>query len=109
MMSASDPPRARASDSSALDQGEAVPRTISDHAANERRGDRSSGSSPSTGLDGSPAPLLQGSSQLGSMNAFGKLLDGYQILVVGEVPAATVRHFADTIQYVPDTSEAAKP
>ncbi|MDG4560671.1 MAG: MucB/RseB C-terminal domain-containing protein [Candidatus Competibacter sp.] len=60
-------------------------------------------------LDGSPAPLLQGSSQLGSMNAFGKLLDGYQILVVGEVPAATVRHFADTIQYVPDTSEAAKP
>ena len=59
-------------------------------------------------MDGSPA-LLRGSSQLGSMNAFGKLLDDYQILVVGEVPAATVRHIADTIQHVPDSSEAAKP
>ena len=59
-------------------------------------------------LDGSPA-LLQGASQLGSMNAFGKLLGGYQILVVGEVPATTVQHIAATIQYVPDVSEAAKP
>ncbi len=56
-------------------------------------------------LDGAPA-LLQGGSQLGSMNAFGKLLDGHQILVIGEVPAATVRHIATAIEHVP---EAAKP
>ncbi|MDG4555393.1 MAG: MucB/RseB C-terminal domain-containing protein [Candidatus Competibacter sp.] len=56
-------------------------------------------------LDGAPA-LLQGGSQLGSMNAFGKLLDGHQILVVGEVPAETVQRIAAAIQYIP---EAVKP
>ena len=56
-------------------------------------------------LDGAP-PLLQGGSQLGSMNAFGTMVDGYQILVVGEVPAATVQHIAASIQHDP---EAGKP
>ncbi len=56
-------------------------------------------------LDGAPV-LLRGGSQLGSMHAFGKLLDGYQILVVGEVPAATVQRIAAAIQYAP---EATKP
>lgn len=56
-------------------------------------------------LDGTPA-LLQGASQLGSMNAFGTTLDGYQVLVVGEVPAATVQRIAASIQH---TGEAAKP
>lgn len=56
-------------------------------------------------LDGMPA-LLQGASQFGSMNAFGTTLDGYQILVVGEVPAATVQHIANSIQH---TGEAVKP
>ncbi len=51
-------------------------------------------------------PLLQGGSQLGSMNAFGAVVDGYQVLVVGEVPAATVQRIATSIQYVP---EAVKP
>ena len=52
------------------------------------------------------SPLLQGGSQLGSMNAFGTVVDGYQVLVVGEVPAATVQRIAASIQYVP---EAVKP
>lgn len=56
-------------------------------------------------LDQAP-PLLQGSSQMGSMNAFGTVVNGHQILVVGEVPAATVRHIAASIQ--PDP-EADKP
>lgn len=56
-------------------------------------------------LEGAP-PLLQGSSQLGSMNAFGTVIDGHQVLVVGEVPAATVQRIAASIRYVP---EAGKP
>lgn len=48
-------------------------------------------------LNGDPA-LLQGASQLGSMNAFGRAVDGYQVLVVGEVPAATVQRIAAAIQ-----------
>lgn len=56
-------------------------------------------------LDGAP-PLLQGGSQLGSMNAFGTVMGNHQILVVGEVPAATVRYIATSIQYDP---EAGKP
>jgi sigma-E factor negative regulatory protein RseB len=49
---------------------------------------------------------LQGGSQLGSMNAFGTQVDGHQVLVVGEVPAATVQHIAASIQY---DAGAAKP
>ena len=56
-------------------------------------------------LDGTPA-LLQGASQLGSMNAFGTTLDGYQVLVVGEVPAATVQRIAASIRHI---GEATKP
>lgn len=55
-------------------------------------------------LDGAPA-LLQGVSQLGSMNAFGRAIDGYQVLVVGEVPAATVQRIADTIQRNPGVAQ----
>jgi sigma-E factor negative regulatory protein RseB len=51
-------------------------------------------------LEGDP-PLLQGSSQLGSMNAFGTVMEGHQVLVVGEVPAATVQRIAASIQYLP--------
>ena len=56
-------------------------------------------------LEGDP-PLLQGSSQLGSMNAFGTVVSGHQVLVVGEAPAATVQRIAASIQYTP---EAGKP
>ena len=57
MMSISATPTARAIASSAAVQGAAVPRTISDQAANERRGESSSGSSPSIGLCGLPAQV----------------------------------------------------
>lgn len=56
-------------------------------------------------LEGDP-PLLQGGSQLGSMNAFGTVISGHQVLVVGEAPAATVQRIAASIQYLP---EADKP
>ena len=56
-------------------------------------------------LNGAP-PLLQGGSQLGSMNAFGTQVNGHQVLVVGEVPAATVQRIAASVQY---DSGAAKP
>lgn len=59
-------------------------------------------------LDSAPA-LLQGASQLGSMNAFGKAIDDYQVLVVGEVPAATVQHIATMIQYDPAQLKATPP
>ena len=52
-------------------------------------------------LGGAP-PLLQGGSQLGSMSAFGTVVEGYQVLVVGEVPAATVQHIATSIHHDPE-------
>lgn len=51
-------------------------------------------------------PLLQGGSQLGSMNAFGVVVNDHQILVVGEVPAATVQRIATSIRF---DSKAEKP
>lgn len=54
-------------------------------------------------LEGDP-PLLQGSSQWGSMNAFGLVLEGHQVLVVGEVPTATVQHIAMSIRHSSETS-----
>ena len=56
-------------------------------------------------LDGA-APLLQGESRLGSMNAFGTRLDNFQILVVGEVPAATVQTIAGAVSYTPETPQS---
>lgn len=56
-------------------------------------------------LDGAP-PLLQGGSQMGSMNAFGAVVNDHQILVVGEAPAATVQRIAVSVQLDP---EAGKP
>ncbi len=56
-------------------------------------------------LDGTPA-LLQGPSQLGSMNAFGTTVAGYQVLVVGEAPTATVERIATAIHRA---DEVAKP
>lgn len=43
------------------------------------------------------APLLDGGSSMGAMNAYGRIVDGYQVLVVGEVPALTVRELAEAI------------
>lgn len=55
---------------------------------------------------GQTPPLLQGGSQMGSINAFGVVMDGHQILVVGEVPTATVQRIAASVQ--PD-SEVGTP
>lgn len=52
------------------------------------------------------SPLLQGESQLGSMNAFGTKLGNYQVLVVGEVPAATVRSIGAAISYNPEIAKS---
>jgi sigma-E factor negative regulatory protein RseB len=35
-----------------------------------------------------------GLSNMGAMNAYGTVIDGHQITVVGEVPAATVQYMA---------------
>lgn len=41
---------------------------------------------------------FRGLAGLGAMNAYGRMLDHYQITVVGEVPAVTVERFARDIQ-----------
>lgn len=40
---------------------------------------------------------LEGLSRMGAMNAYGRMVDGYQVLVVGEVPAATVERIAHSV------------
>jgi sigma-E factor negative regulatory protein RseB len=44
-------------------------------------------------------PLLKGSTQLGAMHAFGKVIDDHQALVVGEVPKQTIRKIANSLRY----------
>jgi sigma-E factor negative regulatory protein RseB len=46
-------------------------------------------------------PLLQGPAQMGAMNAFGKVLNDYQVLVVGEVPQAAVQMIAAALRSPP--------
>ena len=53
-------------------------------------------------LGAGQAALLEGAAQLGSMHAVGRALAGHQILVVGEVPAATVQRIAAAIEYAPE-------
>jgi len=40
---------------------------------------------------------LNGLSSMGAMNAYGLMVDGYQVMVVGEVPPATVRMIAHSL------------
>jgi len=40
---------------------------------------------------------VQGYSAFGALNTYSTLADGYQITVVGEVPAATVRQIAASV------------
>lgn len=47
---------------------------------------------------GDQATPFQGSSRRGAVNAFGVLLDGYQITAVGEVPAAAVELVGRSVQ-----------
>ena len=46
----------------------------------------------------SEAQAFLGSSSMGAMNAFGAVVDGYQVTVVGEVPLATVQMVATSVQ-----------
>ena len=64
MMSISEAPNARPSASSLFDHGSAVPRTISDQAANELRGESSIGLFATIGFDGSPAQVTDSSCSL---------------------------------------------
>lgn len=41
--------------------------------------------------------VLEGLSRMGAMNAYGRMVDNYQVLVVGEVPAATVERIAHSV------------
>ena len=41
---------------------------------------------------------FEGLSTMGAMNAYGALIDGYQVTVVGEVPPATVKMMATSVQ-----------
>ena len=43
------------------------------------------------------ADAIQGPLQMGAMNAYGRALDGYQAIVVGEVPAAAVEQIAQSL------------
>jgi sigma-E factor negative regulatory protein RseB len=51
----------------------------------------------------SDTDAFQGLSSMGAMNAFGAVVDGYQVTVVGEVPPATVQMVANSVSsYGPD-------
>jgi sigma-E factor negative regulatory protein RseB len=41
---------------------------------------------------------FEGLSAMGAMNAYGALVDGYQVTVVGEVPPATVEMMATSVE-----------
>ncbi len=46
--------------------------------------------------------MLNGVSRMGAANAYGALVDGYHVTVVGEVPAATVRMVGTSIRHQAD-------
>ena len=48
---------------------------------------------------------FEGGMQMGAMNAYGRTSDGYQAIVVGEVPAATVERIAHSLVPNNDTSQ----
>jgi sigma-E factor negative regulatory protein RseB len=44
--------------------------------------------------------VLRGASQMGAVNAFGRVIDDYHVTAVGEVPAGTVKLISSSLQYV---------
>ncbi len=46
----------------------------------------------------SSAELIEGHSNMGAINAYGRVYDDYQITVVGEVPSITVERVADSVR-----------
>lgn len=51
---------------------------------------------------GGAEPLLSGPSRMATMNAFGAVLGDYQVISIGEVPAATVQRIATSITHNAD-------
>lgn len=43
--------------------------------------------------------MLNGMSSMGAVNAYGTIVDGYHVTVVGEVPAATVRMVGESLRH----------
>jgi sigma-E factor negative regulatory protein RseB len=48
------------------------------------------------------AQRIEGHSSMGALNSYSAWADGYQITVLGEVPAATVRQIAAAVAFVPE-------
>lgn len=48
---------------------------------------------------GGAEPLLEGPAHMGAMNAFGKVIEDHQLVVVGEVPQATVALIAASVKF----------
>ncbi len=48
---------------------------------------------------------LRGLSRMGAVNAFGKVVKGYQITVVGEVPAATVKLIGKSVRMLSEPAD----
>lgn len=53
---------------------------------------------------GDDKKMLNGVSRMGAANAYGGIVDGHHVTVVGEVPAATVRMVGESIRYQPVSS-----
>ena len=49
--------------------------------------------------DNDKEPSLLGASRMGAVNAFGRSLDNYHIMTVGEVPRRTVRMISESVVY----------
>lgn len=49
-------------------------------------------------------PVLKGDTQLGAMHAFGKVIEGHQALVIGEVPQQTVEMIASSLEYASESA-----
>lgn len=46
--------------------------------------------------------VMEGLSRMGTTNAYGRVLNGYQLTVVGEAPAAAVQKIAEAVGQVPE-------
>lgn len=49
--------------------------------------------------------MLDGTSRMGAVNAYGTVVGGHQVTVVGEVPEATVRMIGESVRRVPAEEE----
>ncbi|MHB8746552.1 MAG: MucB/RseB C-terminal domain-containing protein [Gammaproteobacteria bacterium] len=49
--------------------------------------------------------MLNGTSRMGAVNAFGTVVNGHHVTVVGDVPSATVQMVGESIRYQPDPTQ----